>query len=990
MKKTILLFLATFFLSAISFASTDKIDVTGRVTDTDGQPVAGASIIAFTAKVGTSSDADGNYSISVDPSETLEVSCIGYKTQTIKIPERTNRIDVVLEPDAEFLNEVVVVGYGSQARINVTGAVSKIKMEQTEQLPNTNIGQTLRGRIAGVQFTDNARPGQNGSILIRGPRSLSAGNSPLIVLDGTIYEGVLSDINPNDISSMEVLKDASASAIYGSRAANGVILITSKKGTSEKPQIRLNVLAGFSGAENKLNLLSPSRYLQKVVDYRAEEGLPVDADANSLASYMAPNEGANYLAGKTIDPYDIGTQKANIQTYDLSISGKSKYVNYYMSANYSREKGIIINDNQNKISLRANLEANITPWLRFGTNTIYARRDFSGVSGNLEALFRMSPFGSLYDEDEVVRRYVVDGEDLSLNVLYQPQYQTKEQIQNNLFSTFFLNIDFPFVKGLSYRLNFSPNIRWTHNYNAVRQDKRRTDDMTTASKNVANYYNWVAENILNYNTYIGKNHFIDATLMFSRNASINEGTVATAEKLSSDKLLWNNLALGTVQKTTSSGSRIEGVSYMARLNYRLMDRYLATVTVRRDGCSVFATNNKYATFPSVALSWIMSQEPWMRKLGFVDMLKLRVSYGSVGNQAISAYQSLSTLGTYNYVFGDGGTTSIGYYPKSMANSELKWETTYTANVGVDFELFAGRLGGTIELYNMDTKDLLMKRTLPSMAGFSDILTNLGQINNKGIEITINSSNIRKKDFEWSTDLTFSYNRNKIVHLYGSDTDGDGKEDDDIENGWFIGQPITTYYDYVFDGIWQEGEAMPSGTKAGDPKVKDSNGDGSITSDDREIIGHGGQPDFRIGLNNTFKYKNFTLSFFINSMLGWIKPNGLCAGGPASRSLNFLDMGWWTPANKSNTRPSLTYNNPYNVKWYYSRNFARIQDVSFSYDLPQSLLSKVKISTLRVILSAKNLYTFTSWPGVDPETGTTEMKDSYPMPRTVTLGINIGF
>lgn len=963
--------------------------ITGMVIDTNGEALIGVSILAKKNGIGTITDVDGKFTINVSLGETLQFSYVGYETLEVAVTNKTrNNLEITLKPDTQLLDEVVVVGYGSQSKRNVTGAVSKIKMETMENLPNTSVTQALRGRVAGVQFTDNGRPGQNGTILIRGPRSLSADNNPLIVLDGIIYEGVISDINPSDIASMEILKDASASAIYGSRAANGVILITSKKGTTEKPSVRLNALYGISKANKTLNILSPERYVQKILDYRRETGLPYDE--NDVASYMAPNEAENYLAGKTIDPLEVGMQDASIHTYDLSISGKSEKVNYYFSANLSKEKGLIKNDNQDRVSFRINLETMITDWLTIGTNSIYARRDYSGVVANLYSIYRSSPYGTLYDEEGVPRQFIVDGETLANNVLYPMYYNSNEHVQNNLFGTFYANIKIPFIEGLSYKFNASPNLRWTHDYSAVKQDERREDDMKTASKKNTNYYNWMVENIINYSRNFGKNHFVDLTLMYSRNAQEQEYSTSGASQLSSDALGWNNLALGTTQTAASGGQKIEGVSYMARLNYRLMDRYLATFTIRRDGSSVFSANNKYATFPSAALSWIISEEEFMKKVDFIDMLKLRVSYGATGNQAISPYQSLNTLGSVNYVYGDGGTTSIGYYPNKMANPNLKWETTYSTNIGLDFQILRGRIGGTIEWYNMQTKDLLMKRTLPAMSGFGNIWTNLGQVDNRGIEVTLNTVNIRTEDFEWSSDITFSHNKNKIVHLYKSDTDGDGKEDDDLGNKWFIGKPITTYYDYVFDGIYQEGDDLPKGVNPGDIRVKDTDGNGSITADDRKNIGQGGQPKFRWGLNNTFRYKNFTLSFFLNAMQGWKGSFSLANGGTPSRSLNFVDMGWWTPENKSQTRPSLTHTNQYNIGWYYSRDFIRIQDVSLSYDVPRSFLNKINLNSLRLFISGKNLYTFTDWPGVDPETGTNTYETSYPMPRTITIGANISF
>ena len=963
-------------------------NVKGTVVDSNNDPLIGVTVKAKNTNEGTITDLNGQFSMTVTMGEVLVFSYIGYTTQEVTV-KTTGHIKVVLQEQVNMLNETVVIGYGSQSKRNVTGAVSKIKMSETENLPNTSVTQSLRGRVAGVQFTDNGRPGQNGTILIRGPRSLSAGNNPLIVLDGTLYNGTISDINPNDISSMEILKDASASAIYGSRAANGVILITSKKGASEKPTIRFNAFYGFSEPEHTVKILSPERYVQKILDFRREAGL--ESDPSQVASYMAPNEGENYLAGKTLDPWDIGTQSAGMQSYDINISGKTERVNYYMSAAMSKEKGIIRNDNQDRVTFRINLETKVTDWLTVGTNAIYARRNFSGVKTNLERLMRTSPYGTLDNEDGTPREHVVDGEAAAGNMLYDAYYKSNEEIQNNLFAGFFAHVKIPFIEGLSYRVNASPNLRWSHAYNSTRQDESKENNMKAAKKVNRNYYDWMVENIINYSRYITKDHHVDITLLYSRDAKEFENTTANASMMTSDALGWNNLGLAETQTVASDANEVQGVSYMARLNYRFKDRYLATFTIRRDGSSVFAADNKYATFPSGALSWLISEEGFMKKIKPIDMLKLRVSYGAVGNQAISPYQSLSKLGTTKYVFGDGGTTSLGYYPGNMANSGLKWETTYTTNIGIDFEILKGRIGGTIEWYNMDTKDLLVQRSLPRMTGFPSVWANLGEVNNRGIEVTLNTVNVKLKDFEWSTNVTFSSNRNKIVHLYKSDTDGDGKEDDDIGNNWFIGQPITVYYDYVFDGIYQEGDDLPVGFKPGYTKVKDVDGDGNITADkDRKIIGQGGQPKYRWGLNNNFRYKNFNLSIFLNAMQGWKSSFGLVGRGPVERSLNFIDVGWWTPENKSNTRPSLMHENKYNHNWYYSRNFVRIQDVSLTYDVPERLLSKAGISTLRLSVSGKNLHTFTDWIGADPESGGTGWDDMYPMPRTIVFGINVGF
>lgn len=964
--------------------------IQGVVTDEVGLPMSGVSVQVLPNKANTATDLNGEFTLSVDgDTDILQFRVLGYVDQQIRIGDQT-RITVQMQPDNKKLNEVIVVGYGAQSKRNVTGAISKIDMSTTENLPNTSVTQSLRGRVAGVQFTDNGRPGQNGGILIRGPRSLSASNNPLIVLDGTIYNGVISDINPNDIASMEVLKDASAAAIYGSRAANGVILITSKKGTSEKPLIHVNTFHGVSSPGYKIKLLTPERYIQKIIDYRNEAGLPVDLA--QIDTYLANNEAENYLAGNTLDPYDVGTQSnAGMNAYDVNISGKSTNTNYFLSAALTRERGIILNDKQDKATFRVNLENKIADWLTIGTNTMYGKRDFSGILANLESLYQLSPYGTLYNENGTPRQYVVDGEGVSGNPIYNAYYRSNEQIQNNLFANFYGVIKAPFLKGLTYKLNVSPNIRWIHAYNAVRQDENLTNNTKSANKSLTNYYDWMIENIVNYNKQIDPNNHVDITLLYSRDAQSSESTGANSSLLSTDVLGWNNLGLGETQTVTSGGQRVDGVSYMARLNYRFMDRYLATLTVRRDGSSVFSANHKYATLPSAALSWIVSEEGFMKKIEAIDLLKIRASYGAVGNQAISPYQSLSRIGSQKIVYGDGGTTSLAYYPLNMANDNLKWETTYTSNIGLDFEILNGRIGGSFEVYKMVTKDLLVTRALPRMTGFVNVWANLGQVNNEGIELTLNTNNVRTKNFEWHTNFTFSNNKNRIVHLYRSDTDGDGKEDDDIGNSWFIGKPISSYYDYVFDGIYQEGDTdIPDGYKPGYVRVKDVNGDGTITADDREIIGQGNQPKYRWGIGNDFSYKNITLSVFINGMHGWISDFGLIGRGPVERSLNFIDYGWWTPENKSNTRPSLLHENKYGHNYYISRNFVRIQDVSLVYSFPKNMLEKLKLSSLKVSASGKNHYTFTDWIGADPESGATARGSLYPMPRTIVFGLNVGF
>ena len=503
-------------------------------------------------------------------------------------------------------------------------------------------------------------------------------------------------------------------------------------------------------------------------------------------------------------------------------------------------------------------------------------------------------------------------------------------------------------------------------------------------------FDWLLENIITYKRSIGRDHAFDVTLLYGRNHSELESTTATAKLLSTEVLGYNDLSLGNVLTTLSSASGYEGISSMARLNYLFRNKYILRLISRRVGSSVFALNNKYATFPSGSVAWIISDEPFMNKAGFVNMLKLRLSYGSVGNQAIKPYQSLSLSGITQYVYGDGGPTSIGVYPSTIGNNDLKWETTYKTNAAIDFNLFKGRLNGVIEVYNSKTVDLLVQRTIPTLTGFNNIFTNIGEVNNKGLELTLNSINISKNKFEWSSSVVFSTNKNKIVHLFGADTDKDGKEDDDLTNNWFIGQPINSYYDYMFDGIYQEGDEIPAGYKPGWVRLKDVTGDKKIDPKDRTIIGSGVNPKYRFGITNNFRYGNLSLSIFINAMTGWISPFSLLNPGTTGRSLNQLDDGWWTAENKSNTRASLVYTNPLKHSWYISRDFVRIQDVSLTYNFSRSIIDKFRASDLKVFVSGRNLHTFTNWLGSDPESGGSTAADLYPMPRSIVFGLNMGF
>lgn len=985
-----------------SISSTQPdIIINGKVIDSEsGEPIPGVSVTLKGTNRGTSTNNVGEFSLSIPDSKAMLVfSFVGYQKQEVEVGSIT-KLNISLKAEISALDEVVVVGYGTQSRRNVTGSVAKVDMKQIENLPNTNVAQSLRGRVAGVQFTDNGRPGQGGSILIRGQRSISASNNPLIILDGIFFEGSLNDINPGDVESMEVLKDASATAIYGARAANGVILISSKKGTTEKPTIRFNSYYGVSDWSYKPKLLTGERYIQKTLDWRSQSGLV--ADPNNVANYLTATEAKNYTAGKEINPLDVVSQSASIQNYDLSISGRAGKTNYFISGNYNNDKGLIYNDNAKRTSVRVNLDNQVTDWLKIGLNAQYAVRDLSGNESSVENAYWSSPYNSVWlDEAETDPNPMPNEDGLAGSINFSAIINQNREIQRNLFANFYGVIDVPFIKGLSYRINYSPNFRWYNldNFSPIYKRNNR-NDLGSASRRADFNDTWVLENIVTYNKQIGKDHNFDVTLLYGRNQAYNESVTASGSDFSgtSDANRWNNLGLAKIQSITSSASNVDAISSMARVNYRFKEKYLMTLTARRDGNSVFGANNKFGIFPSAALAWIASEEKFFKEVAAINLLKLRASYGSVGNQAISAYQSLTRQSQVQYVFGDGGATSTGLFPANLANPNLGWETTTTTNLAVDFELFKGKIGGTIEYYNMDTKDLLLTRQLPGATGFSSILTNVGATNNKGIEVSLNTTNYQSGKFEWTSNIVFSTNQNKIVNLYQSDANGDGKEDDDLGNRWFIGQPISVAYDYRLDGVYQVGDQIPTGQKAGFFRMQDANGDGKIDVTDRQVLGTL-QPKYRWSFTNNLKYGAFNFMITLNALQGWLGNNSILAldnsgggngaGNFPGRAANFLDAGWWTPENQSNTRSSLVYTNPYGHGYYQSRDFIRIQEVSLAYSFPKRLIDRLKMSNLKAYVSGRNLYTITDWQGMDPESGV-GTRSAYPTPRTISLGLNMTF
>ena len=977
-----------------SFESLQPLTITGTITDDTGEPLPGVNILIKGTTTGSISDRDGNYSIDVPSAEAVLVfSYIGYSVNEIAVGNQTS-IDVTLQYDAIGLEEVIAVGYGTRRKSDLTGNITRVKTAQTIDLPNTNLLQALKGSVAGLSVGTPDRPGESPSLRIRGMNSISANNTPLIVLDGIIYSGSLNNISVGDVESVDVLKDASAAAVYGSRSANGVLLITTKKGITEKPVFNFNASYGMSNPVSMVPMLNPDQYLQKILDFRESIGL--EADPANIHDYLTITESNNLTAGKTLDWMDEIIQPASAQNYNLSVSGRTNKTNYFISGSYNATEGIVENDDFERITARVNFSNKITDWFTVSLKSSFSNRDYSGRA--VANTWGLSPYSNYYvdgaDSGELEEYPMEDP-------LYRHPYMYLEiddyDVRTDLWGVLSSEIKVPFIDGLKWTLNYSLNQRIRNAYSFTDNRIAKTQN-GSAYKQIYNNFDWTLDNIFNYYKVFNDVHSVDATFLVSREYQQYSYTGAFATDFFSQILGYNSLQLGVVPSVESNYGDQNQTALMGRLNYVFNNKYAITGTVRRDGFSGFAEGNKYANFYSGAFAWTLSNEAFMQGISWLNLLKLRLSYGENGNQAIGMYQTLARMSTRQYVFGDGGGTSTGVYVSSMANNTLGWETSKVMNLGLDFSIADNLLHGSIDIYNSDTEDLLMQRNIPSTSGFSTVWTNIGEVNNKGIELSLNSTPVKSTDFTWNVGVVFDLNRNSIVSLFGADEDGDGIEDDNISNRWFIGEPLGVHYGYDIDGIHQTDDSeIPAGYVPGDFRIVDYDGDGDLTAEDRFILGYN-VPNYQFSIVNDFKYKNWSLYVMINSIQGggnnYYMGNNMYSHNPNepmsswTERFSFPYMDYWTPTNPSNTASRINYDAPRPHPYLEDRSFVRIQDVTLSYSLDSKLLNKVNVEGLRLYISGKNLYTFTKWTGFDPENATTVW--SYPMMRTFTFGLDLKF
>jgi len=962
-----LIYLISILLTYNGYSQT--IDISGNVKDESNMPLPGVNIIIKGTTTGTSTNFDGNYSISASVGQILEFSYLGFKTKEVLVGNATT-YNVILVTDNSQLDEVVVVGYGTQKRSDVTGSVTSVSKERLEQVPNTNFSQAIQGSVAGVgiQTTGSSADGDEINILIRGRNSFSnERNQPLIVLDGVPYSGNISDINPTDIASIDILKDASSSAIYGSRAANGVILITSKKGLSGIVKFSYDGLYGSENLTEFPRPMSPSEYYNfKLI---RDETLITDSERELFEN----GGGTNWL--------DLATRTGSRLQHTISASGGSEKTKYYISASYLDVQGVAVNDQFQRTTLRVNLDASLTNWLKIGTNTQLSFAERDGQNASFGGAYLANPLTTAYNEDGTLNIFPWPEDVQTRNplesLLFKDNHDTYKVFTNN-----YIDVNLPFIEGLSYRMNTGFELTSLNRQQYRGRDTQeglRVQGSLDLEDNLLTYI--LLENILNYKNKFGK-HSVAATALYSYQKIEQDIRTVGARGFPSDELTWYQAALGAVIEPGYEYSEQVTLSAMLRLNYTYDDRFLVTVTGRRDGYSGFGENNKWGNFLSGALGWNIHKESFMNNSIF-NTLKLRSSYGLNGNQALGPYQTLTTLDNRSYL--NGTVTAIGFIPDEIGNPNLKWESTLMANVAVDYALLENRISGTFEYYSSKTNNLLLNRTISSVSGDNAITDNIGELSNTGFEVSISADVINKDDFRWNISANAAWTENKITKLYGDGTD-------DLENQWFIGKPINVAFDLEFDGVYQIGEDIASSAQPnalpGHAKIIDQNNDGAIDDEDRVILGNE-DPNFIAGFGTTITYKDFSLNIFTQGAFGAIKENTLLQDDVFSDiKRNTTPKNWWTPDNPTNEFWANDVDaNLRNVGIYESIDYWRIKDVTLTYTLPRTFSESMGIDNLRVYLTGRNLFTITNYTGLDPElTGNRDI----PLSKSYVFGINLSF
>lgn len=962
--------------------------VKGKVTDAQGMPLPGVTVVVKNSNRGNITDGEGLFTVEAGIGDILIFSMSGYTRREVEVTS-LSPATIVLQEDVKGLEEVVVVGYGTQKKRDITGSITSVRGSEIAEQPTTNAAQALKGKVAGLDvFSSGNEPGAGANILLRGQRSIKNDNSPLIVLDGIPMVGGFNEINPNDIASVEVLKDASSTAIYGSRAANGVLLITTKRGKAGKTNVTYDAYYGVTAITRKLDLMNGQEFaqLRREAARTADPNNQYPADATLFDDIALKS----LAIGRSTDWQDIIYHGGAKQNHQLSVTGGKEKTQFAVSFNYFKEKGIIDKTDFTRGALRINLDHQVNDRIRMGVSTL-ASMSTQNVTDNtvFDNALRLNPLGIPYDSAGNLLFRPNNDEGQRVNPLSVIKNTINQRYKTRVFASMYGEWDI--TKDLTYRLNIGPEMEASKEgfFKGSETDDNQGGNATAGLTN-SDMFSITIENILKYNRQLSRDHRFGVTLLQSSQQQTINSSGIRANKLPYEAQSYHFLeTAGEVTGISSDFRKSLLLSYMARVNYDYKNRYLFTVTGRADGSSVFATGHKWGYFPSAAFAWRIDAEPFMQSLRKINTLKLRLSYGSTGFNGIVPYGTFSTLKKSAYAFGETGMN--GFLPATISNPNLKWESTASLNAGLDFGLFDDRITGTIEHYIANTKNILLRRSIPGSTGYTEVLENIGATRNKGWEVTLSTINIANNNgFQWTTDLNFSTNKNEIVQLYG-----DGK--DDVGNQWFIGQPIKVFYDYQKVGVWQTSEAQTAaayGAKPGQIKLADVNDDKQYSDQDRVILGSQ-MPDWIAGMTNRFSYKGMELNVVLNTRQKyliysrWFENNNRLAG-----RYNNLQVDYWTPENPTNEnpRPDKNQESVYlgSTLAYKDASFVRIKNLSFAWSLPQAWLQRATIKNLKISLSAENPFTITGYKGQDPEFESDGTRAMYPTVKMYAIGINAAF
>lgn len=987
-KAKMMLTLLFISVSIMSFAQTKNVK--GTVSDSNGQPIPGATIVVKGTTQGIITDVDGKYTLGVPAdAKELSFSFVGMKSKDVAIDGKSE-INVTLKEDAIGLEEVVAVGYGIQKKSDVTGALSSVSADDLQEMPVKDALQGMQGKAAGVDITNSQRPGEVGSITIRGTRSISASSSPLYVVDGIIVQnGGIDNINPSDIESIDVLKDASATAVYGSRGANGVILVTTKQGKSGKVQVNYNGSVTISKMSDVTEYMNTAEWMQYA--RLAKFGTIEPNYANDYATWGSqPDSWANIEKGwvdgewhpELAGNYDwssYGEQIGVATDHTISVSGGNDKFKGYASFGYLSQTGTVKGQDYTRYTSKLSFEATPVDWFTMGANAniSYADQDFgyrysksvTGAGDYYGALRSMLPWTVPYDSDGNYIQYPAAGDVNIQNPIDELKYSVSQNLTYRLSGSIYTQLDFGNMwkplEGLKYRFQFGPEFMYTDNGSFSDARGINGNGNNVASMNNTNRISWTLDNLIYYNKTINDVHDLGFTLMQSAQ-KYNSDNLSVKANVATPEELWYNLFSGGDVKSFGSGlTQTQMASYMIRGNYSYNDKYLLTASIRWDGASQLAEGNKWAAFPSMALGWRMDQENFMANAKAIDQLKLRFGYGQTGNAAISAYATKGSIMS-NYYNWHADDSSLGYlasdpsakYPASMANDQLGWERTSQFNYGVDYAFLNNRIAGSLDFYTTRTTDLLMKMSIPSLTGYTTTYSNVGETSGWGIDFQVNTINIKKDHFTWETNLNWSKDDNRIEKLANN-------AQSDINNGWFVGENIGVYYDYVYDGIYKtadadEAEAM--GRQVGSIRVKDLNGDGKIdANNDRQIVGTT-RPDWTGGMTNKFTWKSWDLSFFIYARWGGTIRKGkeTLDGRYAVRKVDYFipgvneDAEYYQPG--INGESADIYASSQN---YQDASYIKLRNINLGYTFDKSQLGRTGISSLNIYAQVINPFTIYS-------------------------------